>query len=146
MPKAAASPTLSATLRLPERSENSTIAAISSIRPATIRSHGRQPPPPTIARSGFIRPRRVEPALPLRLVGLPPQHRDAGAGQQQRPEGQALAGGQRDQQEYADRDRPDRDERAVVGEPALATTAALALAGRGVQARAPAERCAAAPA
>ncbi len=55
MPKAAARPTLSATLRLPERSENSTIAAISSIRPATIRSHALQPPPPTIARNGFIR-------------------------------------------------------------------------------------------
>ena len=55
MPNAAARPTLRATLRLPERSENSTIAAISNISPATIRSQARQPPPPTMARSGFIR-------------------------------------------------------------------------------------------
>ena len=37
MPNAAASPTLSATVRLPERSENSVIAATSSSSPAPMR-------------------------------------------------------------------------------------------------------------
>ena len=37
MPNAAARPTLSATVRLPERSENKVIAAMSSISPAPMR-------------------------------------------------------------------------------------------------------------
>jgi hypothetical protein len=79
--------------------------------------------------------RRVDPALALGLVGLPPQHRDAGTGQQQRADRQALAGGQGDQQEYADRDRPDRDERSVVGQAALALAGALSLPGGRIQPR-----------
>ena len=80
--------------------------------------------------------RRVEPALALRLVGLPPQQRDPRPREQERSECQRLAGGHRGRQQHPDGDRSNGHQRSVVGQPAFPAAITLALPGRRGQARA----------
>jgi len=78
---------------------------------------------------------RVAPPVALGLVGLPPQHRDPGPGEKQRPDGERLTGGQSDEQQHAHSDRTDCDQWSEVCQPALASPAALALPGGGGEPR-----------
>ncbi len=75
---------------------------------------------------------RVDPALTLRLVGLPPQQRDARGGDDQRPEDRPGSEQRLDGDHQAEAQAAERDRRADVGEPAYATRP-LAGAGRALE-------------
>ncbi len=60
----------------------------------------------------------VEPALALRLVGLPPEQPDADRADQQRPEDRAASEHRLEQQDRAEAERRERDRRAQVAQSA----------------------------
>ena len=87
--------------------------------PAASRAYDAQPPRPNDAPgTGRSVPVRVQPALALRLVGLPPQQRDADDADQDRPEDRAAAEHRLEQQDRAEAERGQGDHRPDVAEPA----------------------------
>ena len=77
---------------------------------------------------------RVGPALALRLVGLPPQHDDAGQRDDHRPEHQRARPQQVTDGDDAESDRAERDDGAEVLDPRRPSRA-LAQSGRRVESR-----------
>ena len=113
----------------PPRNENSTRAVTISPTPAASRAQAAQPPLPSTARIGSIRPVGVEPALALGLVGLPPEQRDADQADEHRPEHRALPEQRLEQQDRAEPERGQRDGRTDIGQPAHPAGSAAAAAG-----------------
>ena len=106
-----------------------TSAETTSTTPAPTRAYDAQPAGAEHHPDRVEPARGVEPPLPLHLVGLPPQQRDAGQPDHDRPEDGAAAERRLGDQDHADGQRGQRDRRPGVGEPADPAGPAAAAGG-----------------